>query len=435
MAEALVSVLLERLATITMDKFLGELKMVTGVEEAVTTLTRNLKAIQAVLKNAEARQAVEADVGHWLNELKEVSHEMDNVLDEWSTQVLKQKMEGENVKKSVDRLNNRRDIAVRIKKLDEKLALIDKEKQRFNFQNNTTRGPKIPRKETTSFPSDKIFGREKENNIILSKLLSESSQDCEVPLIIPIVGMGGMGKTTLSQLVYNDEKVKAHFDKRIWVCVSDPFNEVKIARAIVEGLDKDNTSKTSNSLQILMQCIHTLIQGKKFLLVLDDVWNPDHTQWEELVKPFRDGAMGSRVLVTTRNEEVATLMKATVHVIHIKQLSEEFCSSLFYYNAGIDIGGESKMLQDVGEKIVKKCNGLALAAKILGSLMREKKTFKEWEDVLNSKLWELEDIEKQVFRPLLLSYNDLTQEIRNCLLYCVIFPKDYVYDRDNLVEL
>ncbi|XP_040363415.1 putative disease resistance protein RGA1 [Rosa chinensis] len=373
MAEALVSVLLERLATITMDKFLGELKMVTGVEEAVTTLTRNLKAIQAVLKNAEARQAVEADVGHWLNELKEVSHEMDNVLDEWSTQVLKQKMEGENVKK--------------------------------------------------------------ENNIILSKLLSESSQDCEVPLIIPIVGMGGMGKTTLSQLVYNDEKVKAHFDKRIWVCVSDPFNEVKIARAIVEGLDKDNTSKTSNSLQILMQCIHTLIQGKKFLLVLDDVWNPDHTQWEELVKPFRDGAMGSRVLVTTRNEEVATLMKATVHVIHIKQLSEEFCSSLFYYNAGIDIGGESKMLQDVGEKIVKKCNGLALAAKILGSLMREKKTFKEWEDVLNSKLWELEDIEKQVFRPLLLSYNDLTQEIRNCLLYCVIFPKDYVYDRDNLVEL
>ncbi|PRQ59381.1 putative P-loop containing nucleoside triphosphate hydrolase, leucine-rich repeat domain, L [Rosa chinensis] len=244
-----------------------------------------------------------------------------------------------------------------------------------------------------------------------------------------------MGKTTLCQLVYNDEKVKTHFDKRIWVCVSDPFDEIKIARAIVEGLDNYNISKSSNSLQILMECIDTLIQGKKFLLVLDDVWNPRHTQWEELVKPFCHGAMGSRVLVTTRNEEVATLMKATTHVIHMKQLSEEFCLSLFYYNADRDICSESKMFLDVGEKIVKKCDGLPLAAKTLGSLMRDKKILREWEDVLNSKLWELEDIEQQVFRPLLLSYNDLTSEIRNCLLYCVIFPKDYVYDKDNLVEL
>ncbi|KAM5556633.1 putative disease resistance protein RGA3 [Rosa sericea] len=450
MAEALVNVLLERLATITMDKVQGELNLVTGVEEEVKTLTSNLTAIQAVLKDAEARQAVDAGVRHWLHQLNEVSDEMDNVLDEWSYQVLKQRMEGENVKKvccpsssscfrfgQVSQLNNRRHIAVRIEKLNEKLALIDKEKQRFNLQNNPpSRGPEIPRQETTCFPSDRIFGREKEKNIVLSKLLGESSQDCEIPLIIPIVGMGGMGKTTLSrQLAYNDENVKTHFDKRIWVCVSDPFIEVKIARAIVEGLDKDNTSKTSDSLQILMECIHSLIEGKKFLLVLDDVWNPRHTQWEELIKPFCHGAVGSRVLVTTRNEEVATLMKATAHVIYMKQLSEEFCSSLFYYNAGIDTGGEFEKFQNVGEKIVKKCDGLPLAAKTLGSLMREKKTLKEWEDVLNSKLWELEDVEQQVFRPLLLSYNDLTAEIRNCLLYCVIFPKDYVYDRDNLVEL
>ncbi|PRQ59384.1 putative P-loop containing nucleoside triphosphate hydrolase, leucine-rich repeat domain, L [Rosa chinensis] len=515
MAEALVNVLLERLATITLDKIRGEFKLVTGVEIEVENLTSNLKAIQAVLKDAEQRQVTEASVRLWLDKLNEVSYEMDNVLDEWITQVRKRQMEkeekhalaiAEKVRSSassffscskIKRLNHRGGIAGRIKKLNERLALIDQEKQRFNFQNNTERGPEIPRQETTCFSSDKIFGRENEKSIILSKLLSESSPDWKVPLIIPIVGMGGMGKTTLSQEVYNDQKVKARFDKRVWVCVSDPFDEIKIARAIVEGLNNDNTSKFSNSLQILMQHIQRLIKGQKVLLVLDDVWNPRKTQWEELIKPFCrgdvccrcqgcrcqapvggrcqgavgggccqgavgcsccqgavgcncqgdvcqgavgcscscHGAVSIKVLVTTRNEEVATLMKATDHVIYMKQLSEELCRSLFYYNAGRDICSESKMFQDVGEKIVKKCDGLPLAAKTLGSLMFEKKTLKDWEDVLNSKLWELEGVEQQVFLPLLLSYYDLTQEIRNCLLYCVIFPKDYVYDRDNLVEL
>ncbi|KAL6123593.1 hypothetical protein ACLB2K_076114 [Fragaria x ananassa] len=452
MAEALVGSLLERTATITVDKVRGELNLVTEVEEEVKSLTGNLKAIQAVLKDAESRQTGEASERHWLQELNEVSDEMDNLLGEWSTHVLKQRMEGENMKKvccrsfpscfsfgQVGRLSIRRDVAVRIKKLNEKLTLIDKGKQRFQFENNT-RGAEIPRQETTCFPSGWISGREKEKNIILSKLLNEeSSQDCEVPLIISIVGMGGgggggLGKTTLSQLAYNDEKVKTHFDKRIWVCVTDTFNEVKIARNVIECLDKFNTSKTSNSLQVLMECVHSLIRRKKFL-VLDDVWNPKHSQWEELIKPFRYGAMGSRIIVTTRNEEVATLMKATAHVIHLKQLSDEFCLSLFYYNAGAEKCSESRMFLDVGEKIVEKCHGLPLAAKTLGSMVREKKTLKEWENVLNSKLWEIEDIEQQIFRPLLLSYNDLAHQIRIYLLYCVIFLKDYVYDKDNLVEL
>ncbi|KAL6128128.1 hypothetical protein ACLB2K_071484 [Fragaria x ananassa] len=386
-AEALVGSLLERAATITVDKVQGELNLATEVEEEVKSHTRNLKAIQAVLKDAESRQAGEAGERHWLQELNEVSDEMDNLLDEWSTHVLKQRIEGEIEKKEG------------LKYLDKKLHV---------------------------FP---VAG-------YLVELLNEkSSQDCEVPLIIPIVGMGGMGKTTLSQLAYNDEKVKTHFDKRIWVCVTDTFNEVKIARNVVECLDKSNTSKTSNSLQVLMECIHSLIRRKKFLLVLDDVWNPKHSHWEELIKPFRYGAMGSRIIVTTRNEEVATLMKATAHVIHLKQLSDEFCLSLFYYNAGAEKCSESRMFLDVGEKIVEKCHGLPLAAKTLGSMVREKKTLKEWENVLNSKLWEIEDIEQQIFRPLLVNYNDLAHEIRICLFYCAIFSKDYVYDKNNLVEL
>lgn len=462
MAEALVHVLLERLAILALDSVQEEFKLVTGVKKQVNDLTSTLEAIQAVLEDAEYRQVTEARVKRWLSQLNEVSYEMDDVLDEWITQVLKQQMEkqenqGENAlvtttnKKKVcfpfpssscfcfrqgNHLIHCRDIAVRIKDLNERLALIDKEKQSFSFQ-NTTRGLGLPeRHQTTSLPGDKTFGRDKEKNIILGKLLSESSiQEKGVPPIIPIVGMGGMGKTTLAQLVYNDQTVKTYFDKRIWVCVSDPFEEIKIAKAIVEGLDKNSPSIYSNNLQVLLECIFELIEGKKFLLVLDDVWSPKLGQWEELIKPLRNGAMGSRILVTTRKEEVATLMKATAQIIHLKQLSEEFCLTLFYYHAGVEISSESKMLQDIGEKIVKKCDGLPLAAKTLGSLMRVKKTIKEWQDVLSSKIWELEEIETHVFRPLLLSYHDLASVIKRCLLYCVTFSKDYVFDRENLIEL
>ncbi|KAK9913616.1 hypothetical protein M0R45_037426 [Rubus argutus] len=460
MAEALVNVLLERLANLAIDKVQKEFKLVTGVKTEVKNLTRNLKVIEAVLEDAEQRQVMDKRVRLWLDELNEVSYEMDDVLDEWTTEVLMKQMEKQenqvenalvaDKKKvcfpfpasccfcfgQVNQVSRRRDIAVRIKDLNERLALIEKEKQSFNFQ-NTTRGPELPeRQKTTSLPGDKTFGRDKERSVILGKLLSEGSQEKGVPLIIPIVGMGGMGKTTLAQLVYNDQKVKTYFDKRIWVCVSDPFEDIKIAKAIVEGLDKNSPSRNSNELQTLLECIFELIEGKKFLLVLDDVWSPTLGQWEELIKPLRNGAMGSRILVTTRKEEVATLMKATAQIIHLKQLSEEFSLSLFYYHADFEISSdESKMFQDVGEKIVKKCDGLPLVAKTLGSLMRDKKTIKEWQDVLSSKIWELEEIETHVFRPLLLSYHDLASAIKRCLLYCVTFPKDYLFDREYLIEL
>ncbi|KAM5556441.1 putative disease resistance protein RGA3 [Rosa sericea] len=453
MAEALVKVLLERLATVALGKVRGEFKLVSGFEEEVKSLARNLEAIQAVLEDAEQRQVMEATVRRWLSELTEVSYEIDDVLDEWITHVRKRQMEkeekhalaiAEKVRSSassfisgskVRRFIHRREMAGRIKELNERLALTDKEKQSFNFQ-NTTRDPELlVRQKTTSLPNVKTFGRDNEKNLIVSKLLSESSEGNEVPLIIPIVGMGGMGKTTLAQLVYNDENVKSHFDKRIWVCVSDPFEEIKIAQAIIECLDRDNTSKNSNQLQILVECIYELLEGKQFLLVLDDVWSPKLTQWEELIKSLCNGAIGSRVLVTTRKKEVATLMKATTQLILLEELAQTFCLSLFYYNADMNESSVSKEFEDIGLEIVKRCNGLPLAAKTLGSLMRNKKKIHEWQAVLRSKTWELKEIQQDVFRPLLLSYHDLTPAIKRCLLYCVIFPKDYVYNKNNLIEL
>ncbi|PRQ24675.1 putative P-loop containing nucleoside triphosphate hydrolase, leucine-rich repeat domain, L [Rosa chinensis] len=266
-------------------------------------------------------------------------------------------------------------------------------------------------------------------------LLSESNLEGQNLTVIPIVGMGGIGKTTLSQLAYNDEKVKANFTKRIWVCVSDPFDELNIAKAIIGALD-GNVNSISNDLEAFFQCVHKSIEGKKFLLVLDDVWNQDYRKWENLKLPLHNGAVGSKIIVTTRKEEVARMMGAPDNTINLKVLSEENCWSLFtriaFTNRNQD---DCQILEPIGKEIVKKCKGLPLIAKTLGGLMRCKKTKKEWQDVLNSEIWELDIVEQQVFQPLLLSYYDLTSIIKRCLLYCVTFPKNHIIEKEILIEL
>ncbi|XP_016646950.1 PREDICTED: putative disease resistance protein RGA1 [Prunus mume] len=337
---------------------------------------------------------------------------------------------------SIGKVIMRRDIAMRIKEINEKLSEIDILRKNYNFQNTIRATEKLERVETSSFVQvSSIIGREEEKNRLMSMLLSESSQQGGSPfVVIPIVGMGGLGNTAFAQLVYNDENIKTHFDTRIWVCVSDPFEEIKIARAIVEVLNKGDDRINSTSLQPLLECINEYISGKKFFLVLDDVWTPTIDNWEPLMGALQNSAIGSRILVTTRKDTVATVTGAAAdHVIHLNILSDQDCVSVHarpsFFNRERD-----NQLEEIGRKIVKKCNGLPLAAKTLGSLMRYKKTRKEWVDVLDNKIWELEEVEQQVFRSLFLSYYELSPAVRQCLLFCAVFPKDYEFDRNELIE-
>nr|XP_004302963.2 PREDICTED: putative disease resistance protein RGA3 [Fragaria vesca subsp. vesca]XP_011466746.1 PREDICTED: putative disease resistance protein RGA3 [Fragaria vesca subsp. vesca]XP_011466747.1 PREDICTED: putative disease resistance protein RGA3 [Fragaria vesca subsp. vesca] len=417
MADAFVYVLLEQLASISYQQIEKEVRLVCEVKKEVAKITSNLKAIQAVLEDAEKRQIKEVIVRDWLEKLKDVSYEMDDVLDDWSTEILIQQLdhhqqEGESststaaaavTKKKVcfyvpsncfcfgqvKRVIHRRDIARRIQDLSDRLNEIARERQIYNFQNtekvpDSLRGLKLHLLSICS----KTFGREDETEVVMGKLVGESSQEARNLLVISVVGMGGMGKTTLAQIVYNNEKVKSNFTKRIWVCVADPFNEIKIAKAIVQNVNKGD-APNSNDLQPLLECIHKNVEGQKFLLVLDDVWNEDYRKWEQLKLSLQSGYVGSRILITTRKEEVARMMGATnANMIHLGKLSEQCCWSIFYHLALAEREkNESVVLESLGKNIVKRCQGLPLVAKALGSLMRSKITKKEWVAVLESKVW------------------------------------------------
>eukprot|EP00258_Populus_trichocarpa_P021943 XP_024437962.1 putative disease resistance protein RGA4 isoform X7 [Populus trichocarpa] len=450
MAEALLSPILEQLTTIVAQQVQEEVNLVGGVKKQVDKLKSNLLAIQSVLEDADRQQVKDKAVRDWLNKLKDVCYDLDDVLDEWSTAILRWKMEEaeENTRSRqkmrcsflkspcfcLNQVVQRRDIALKIKEVSEKVNDIAKERAMFGFELYRVTD-ELQRLTTTSFVDESsVIGRDGEKKNVVSKLLAESSQKARDVDVISLVGLGGIGKTTLAQLAFNDSEVTAHFEKKIWVCVSDPFDEVKIAKAILEQLE--GSAPNLVELQSLLQRVSESIKGKRFLLVLDDVWTENHGQWEKLKPSLTGCARGSRILVTTRKDAVATMMGSTGHRINIKELSDEICRSIFNHVAFQERSkDERERLTDIGEKIASKCKGLPLAAKVLGGLMQFKRTREEWERVLSSELWELEHVERRLFPPLLLSYYDLPYVERRCFLYCAMFPKDYDMRKDELVKM
>ncbi|XP_023891682.1 putative disease resistance protein RGA3 [Quercus suber] len=435
MAGALLSAIMERLSSFISPEF----TLTVTVKEEVQKLETKFRTIQAVLNDAEKRQLKEEAVKLWLDKLEGVSYEIDNVLDEWNTVMIKaeiekqqkefeeeEKAETSNAKKrkvwpitpnfnfSIPNLFQHRDIAHKIKDLNEKLDEINKEKEMYGFELSRAIEEVVERPKTTSYVDvSEILGRDKVKNDLVSILLGKGTKKEKHPYVISLVGMGGIGKTTLAQLAYNDP-------------------ECKVAKEILESIERRSFNLTA--LQSLLDRICDKVGGKKFFLVFDDVWIEDFVMW----KPFRDalkncGSQSSRILVTTRKDQVAKMMESA-NTIKLEDLSEEDCWLVFSKIAFFDKDHQQcEQLEDFGRQISKKCKGLPIAARTLGSLMRLKKSKEEWKNVLNSNLWELEDVERGLFAPLLLSYYDLSSPLKWCFSYCAVFLKNHVFDVDELV--
>lgn len=448
MAEAIVSTVADQLINIIREQVQNEIRLVIGVDDEVLHLADELKTLRNVLDDSENRRFQDKNINHWLSRLEHTSYEMEDVLDEWNYAIQKFKIEhnaddDDAAKQKVcsfsclcfNKVVVRHDIAMKIQNLREQLDQILKEKDRYNFVTsmpNTDIVPKFCRVQSTSLiDSAKVHGRDRDVDMLVCKLMANGgSQDESSIPILSIVGMGGLGKTTLAQLVYNHSQVEKSFDLRVWICVSDPFDLVAIAKGILESII--GSSLNTIQLDVLLKYVKESISGKKILFVFDDVWTEDYNKWEPLQNSLRYSGAGSKILVTTRNELVVKMMGSRdSDICHPSPLSDDDCWLLL---CRIALSGRSEAeFEKIGKEIVKKCDGLPIAVKTLGSLLRFKRTSDEWENILNSEIWKMEKAELEIFPHLLLSYNELSPTLKRCFSYCAVFPKDTEIDVERLI--
>jgi hypothetical protein len=429
-------------------KFAGRYK---GLGEKLGKWKKTLPRIQAVLDDADDKQHTSGAVKQWLDDLRDLTYDVEDILDEFATEALLCKLEGENegstskVRKLIPacctgltphalKMNIR--LESQITQITNRFSDLVIQEDELGLLKGTAAGRSY-RKTGTLAPTSvmnepRVYGRDKDKDALLELLRSEKCRDAQLS-VIPILGMGGLGKTTLAQLLFNDEEVKKNFDPKGWACVSEDFDVDRVTKTILQSLISENCDgKDRNWLQVKLQ---ENLKGKKFLVVLDDLWNEKCHDWTILRAPFLTGASGSTIIITTRNGGVSSMV-GTVAAYDLQVLPKEACLSLFtQYALGEDDFSKHPNLQDIGEEIVKRCNGLPLAAKTLGGLLRTKHDPNEWKDVLESKIWNIPEEKSEIIPALMLSYHHLPSHLKRCFGYCSILPKDYEFEEQQLVLL
>ncbi|KAM2614196.1 hypothetical protein TB2_028849 [Malus domestica] len=411
--------------------------------ELLNKLETTLIYVHAVFDDAEEKQISNLAVRQWLTKLKEVVLDAEDLLDEIKTEALSRKMEAEfGSSTSTNKVQGLISASVRafdetsidsmIEEILERLGFVAKQKDAFHLKAGCKHRISQTLPSTSLVEGSDVYGRDKDKETIIKLLLSNDVTGSKIG-VVPVFGMGGIGKTTLAQLVFNDDAVKGHFNLRAWVCVSEVFDVVKITQTLYGSVTSQNCDITDlNMLQVKLKEVLT---RKKFLFVLDDVWNESYNDWDILRRPFESGVRGSKIIVTTRNKGVASMM-GTRPTHHLMQILEEDCWLLFAKHAFENESGFVDPNQEViGRQIVSKCKGLPLAAKSLGGLLRSESNLEEWKNILQSDIWELSDAKSGILPALWLSYQYLSPHLKRCFGYCSIFPKDYKFRKSELVLL
>jgi disease resistance protein RPM1 len=451
MAEQAVSFLLDKVARFVEN----EMMLLSGDHrEEVLYLRGELERMRAFLKVADAMEESDEEIKVWVKQVREIAHETEDALDEFT--LLQAHDHADGLYGSLHRfsccIKNRKS---RCRIVSELQGINSRIKSICGVHNRLLH--KFSGAQQGSGPKN-IAGNTWQDALLLDKIdlvgIHEPKQELVGWLVlggsgrevVSVAAMGGMGKTTLAKQVYDDAEVKKHFKIRAWITVSQSFNIELIeellkdmirqifsvvSRPVPEGLDSMNNNR-------LRRIIKDLLQKRRYLIVLDDVWRLD--VWDALKYALPKNRCGSRVMLTTRNTDVASTsgVESIGKVYNLNPLPPKeswnlFCRKTFQGDAC------PSYLEEICKNILRKCEGLPLAIVAISGVLatKDKRRIDEWDKVCRSLGAEIDgnDKLKDLKKVLSLSFNDLPYYLKTCLLYLSIFPEDYQIEQMRVIRL
>ncbi|CAN0923870.1 Putative disease resistance protein RGA4 [Linum grandiflorum] len=447
MASIILSPVVTEIISKLTNLALEQISLIYTLKSEMAKLKSTVSAIHAVLIDAEEQQFHNRQVQDWLEKLSEAMYDVDDLLDDFSTEAIRSEFAaavGRNKVNSLKRLKYSLKMAGEIRLVREKLDDLCKDKDNFHLEvrNRIDQYQTLtPLRETDSCPPTIVVGRKEDRTKIIELLLDFNSQTLGNISVVPIVGIGGLGKTTLAQLVFDDEQTKQHFEIKVWVYVSQNFEIKEILGKMLQSMNLQS-QPGDLALDVLRFLLQEKIRGKRFLFVLDDVWEENVESWEALGKYLIVGAPGSKVLVTTRSRKVAEVscrifMTGSSTVLppyFLEGLSLEEACSLMLSKAFHGRVLENPNVMDVGMQILRKCCGVPLAVSTVAGLLSSKDPETEWPLFLQKELWTISEEENPIMSALRLSYNYLPPRLKRCFAFCKLFPKGHVFDVQRLVQ-
>ncbi|WOH09434.1 hypothetical protein DCAR_0728891 [Daucus carota subsp. sativus] len=438
MADAIVADLASGLVCKLVALATEEVIQAWKLHQDLETLRERLESIDALLSDANNKKPTMSAVQNWFNKLEAVARVADVFMDELAYEVTRHKVEKHHKVRnffipSKNTLLYRFKVARKIKSIDTSFDKYFKWALDLGLQPVAHLGSIVQRREIRRTPpfedESKIVGRDDDISYLVQTLCKNHEEDLPV---IAIVGMGGQGKTTLARMVYNRDVVIDMFPKRMWITVSNDFDFMKILNEMIVSLTSVNS--VLGNTEGLIKDLQKNLKGEKFLLVLDDIWNEEPEEWDNLMNSLIgvQGMKGSSIMVTTRSQEVVDALRCSLSY-QVEKLTDEDSWTLFKQRA-FSRGGvsETGAFAALGRRMVEKCGGLPLAIKTLGGLLHSKKSEEEWLLIQNSEIWKSEG----VLSSLRLSYDNLPySSLKRCFAYCSIIPKDSHIYKDELVHI
>ncbi|EXB93791.1 Disease resistance protein RPM1 [Morus notabilis] len=457
MAESAVKFLLEKLSFLLE----GEVKLLTGFREEVVSLKAELESMKAFLRVADAVEDEDEEIKVWVKQVRDASFDAEDILDAYFYRFAEQHQKRHGfygrlfkIAHTIKTLKSRYRIASELRSIKSRVSDISSRHERYRYKSNilpeegssSSTGRQsalyeLRRDEALLLEEWQLVGIEKPKQELVSWLLKDEVSNVQV---VAVVGMGGLGKTTLVNQVYRYDKVKQRFQHRAWITVSQSFDIrkllVKIIEQLLRGIAQPIPNETySKDILSLKQDIICFLGDKKYLIVLDDLWSVG--SWDNLKNAFPQNNHGSRLMVTSRIVEVASAT-STDHfggyTFPLKRLSSEeswnlFCARTFH--------GKScpHHLEDISQDILKRCMGLPLAIVAVSGVLATKDTNKisEWQIFRRSfeAGFDNNDKLKNVKKILSLSFSDLPYLLKSCFLYLSMFPEDWRFKKFFIIRL